>query len=131
MSRHIDLTLSYTKHTRGCTTETTRTARLDDSATYFFEALHNFTEDYTALFKDAQRLGKEGEQFLLSLSSGDWDGDHFQNYNLWVARGCDCVGVDDNNKPFIYLLPETQYTSASWDMMLYSDPIKSLAEANL
>lgn len=131
MSMYIDLTLTYTKRTRGCTTETTRTARFDEESTRFFASLHDFTEDYAAIFKDAQRLGKEGEQFILSLSSGDWDGEHFQTYNLWVARGCDYVGVDDNNKPFIYLLPEPQYTRAEWDMMLYPDPIKSLAEANV
>lgn len=100
----------------------------DDSR---IDTLLEFQQDSKKIVKEAIKLAEDGCSFRLSVSIDTiHSGEDCTCYG-WTASDPLSVAEDDNGKKYIHLDADTSTSTPEWwDMVLYPDLLKSLAEAH-
>lgn len=101
-----------------------------------FESLLEFQSEARRLFQQVVRAAKAGKTYeytvtMLKYKNGTMD---LEDTEVWYANsydGLDNVGTDDNGKEYIHLNPDIPTTASHWDMCMYADVMRSLAEAHI
>lgn len=109
----------------------------------------DFQEKANALLQEVKGLLENGTFVKVSLTKGAYEhvpeyavtnelGTHTCSlkqllFECWAFEGNALDGDPDEEGAGLYLSPDTRYTDASWDMVLYweQDILKSLSEAHL
>lgn len=112
-------------------------------------AILDFQEKATGLLQLVKSLLAEGTYVKVSVSKAAYEhvpeyeeatpfGPHKTTlrqlqYDSWGFEGNCLEGDPDEEGAGLYMCPDTQYTDATWDMILFwnQDILKSLAEAHL
>lgn len=132
--KSIHVNLSTTSYKPNGRVEKTFDTRVYLSKETTFQSLIDFQKEAKKLFNQAVKAVKSGTYMRFEINVLTYKDSHsliLEKIDSWYTNSQDCLGTDDNNKEFIYLSPDTKYTKESWDMCIYPDIIKSLAEAGI
>jgi hypothetical protein len=127
-SIHIDLV------TESATVRKNMHTNVTFDADTTFEALIKFQKEAKKIFRSALKAAEAGNYYEYTLTVLTYkDGTmELLEGNSWTADSReDKIGRDDNEKEYIYLLPDGRNENQSWDMCMYADVTSSLAEAHI
>lgn len=130
----VSLNLHYYKYDRTGTTDINRNASFTFSEDSRLDSLLEFQQDSRKIIKEAIRLADNGDfWYNLSLCVDIWHDDGSLTMYGWSADDSLCVGEDDSGKKYIHFEAdhENSDTPEHWDMIVYPDIIKSLADAHV
>ena len=99
---------------------------------HYFRALLEFQKDAKKIFKEACKASDAGHYVRYDVVVTEHDNSGtLVNSEAWKNEGYELFYEEDDGKKALYLEPDTRYTRDSWDMVMHSDVITSLAEAGI
>lgn len=140
VERFISVDFEYERRTKGETTKTKMEARLTLKGSTTFDEIEEFRRQFANIYKRAKSLLKaydRWDDFTISVGDYEKSDDEYSmfgvksaGFNSWVLDSYN--QGDPNDAEFtLYAEPNTRYTSECWDMLVYSDIIRTLAEAHV
>ena len=132
--KSIHINLTTTAYKANGRVEKSTNARMTLSKETSFQSLIDFQKEAKKLFNQAVKAVKANVYMRFEidvLTYKDSNSLILEKIDSWYTNDPNCLGTDDSNKEYIYLSPDTRYTKECWDMCIYSDIIKSLAEAGV
>ena len=132
MGKSIGIYAYITEWKKGERVEKTLEAHTSGRQDWTFRELLEFQKDAKKAFNAVHKAALAGNYVRYDLVVNEYDSDgKLVNSEAWQAKDDTYFYEDDDRRKAIYLEPDTRYTRDSWDMVMYSDVITSLAEAGI